>query len=303
MAAPLSEFPATQAGQSLRVLLWDRDLVDMWVLDDAGERVPFRGKGSVWHAHADCELTCITAGDGILQVGDHSGRFSAPDCLLLGPELPHVWKARADSAGVSLQFRADAPLLAAPELAPLARLWSHARHGLRFGGATAQRLRAELPSFAGQPATVRLGRFIALLDLLRRGHPADAAPLSQRAHTALAVGEQDRAMGRVLDHLIAHFTDDIRLPELVRMSGCSPATFARRFARLTGATVVDYLHALRIQEAQRALLESDRPVTDVAFASGFNNLAHFNAIFRRRTGCSPSQYRKEQRAVGGIGAS
>lgn len=298
MAAPYSEFPATQSGQSLRVLLWDRDLIDMWVLDDVGERVPFRGKGSVWHAHADCELTCITSGDGILQVGDHSGRFNAPDCLLLGAEVPHVWKARADSAGVSLQFRADAPLLSAPELAPLARLWSQARHGLRWRGATAERLRAELPLFVGQPATVRLGRFIALLDLLRCGHATDAVPLSARAHTALAVGEQDRAMGRVLDHLIAHFSDGIHLDELVRLSGCSPATFARRFTRLTGTTVVDYLHALRIQEAQRALLDSDRSITAIAFAAGFNNLAHFNAIFRRRAGCSPSQYRKQQRAVG-----
>lgn len=294
MSAPFSEFPATQAGQSLRVLLWDKDLVDMWVLDDAGERVPFRGKGSVWHAHADCELTCITSGDGILQVGDHSGRFSAPDCLLLGSEVPHVWKARGDSAGVSLQFRTDAPLLAAPELAPLVRLWAHARHGLRLTGETAERLRVEVTSFAGQPATVRLGRFIALLEVLRRAPATDLVALSGRAHTALGVGEQDRAMGRVLDHLIAHFTDEIRVDDLVRMSGCSPATFARRFTRLTGTTVVDYLHALRIQEVQRVLLESDRAITDVAFAAGFNNLAHFNAIFKRRTGCSPSQYRKQQ---------
>jgi AraC-like DNA-binding protein len=259
--------------------------------------VPFRGKGSVWHAHADCELTCITAGDGILQVGDHSGRFSAPDCLLLGAEVPHVWKARGDSAGVSLQFRTDAPLLSAPELAPLVRLWTHARHGLRLTGETAERLRVELTSFAGQPATVRLGRFIALLDTLRRAPAVDLVALSGRAHTALSVGEQDRAMGRVLDHLIAHFTDEIRVDDLVRLSGCSPATFARRFTRLTGTTVVDYLHALRIQEVQRVLLESDRPITDVAFAAGFNNLAHFNAIFKRRTGCSPSQYRKQHGVV------
>jgi hypothetical protein len=56
MAGPFSEFPASHAGQSLRVLLWERDLVDMWMLDDLGVRVPFRGKGSVWHAHADTEL-------------------------------------------------------------------------------------------------------------------------------------------------------------------------------------------------------------------------------------------------------
>jgi AraC-like DNA-binding protein len=142
---------------------------------------------------------------------------------------------------------------------------------------------------------VRLGRFIALLDVLRRGHASDAVPLSARAHSSVAVGAQDRAMGRVLDHLIAHFTDGIRLDQLVRLSGCSPATFARRFTRLTGTTVIGYLHTLRIQEVQRGLLESDRAITDLAFAAGFNNLAHFNAIFRRRVGCPPSLYRKAGR--------
>ena len=299
MAAPFTEFPATQRGQSLRVLLWERDLVEMWVLDDSGQRVPFRGKGSLWHAHADCELTCITAGEGILQVGDHSGRFSAPDCLLLGSEVPHVWKARAESAGVSLQFRTDTPSLSSPELASLARLWNHARHGLRWQGATAERLRCAMMLLEGQSSIVRLGRFIELLELLYHGQQHDAVPLSSRAQTALHVGEQDRAMGRVLDHLLAHFAADICLDDLVRLSGCSPATFARRFTRLTGTSVINYLHTLRIQEAQRLLLDSERGIIDVAFTVGFNNLAHFNAIFKRRVSCSPSTYRKQQRIVSG----
>ena len=295
MTAPINEFPATQSGQSLRVLLWDKDLVDMWVLDDVGQRIPFRGKGSIWHAHVDCELTCITSGAGILQVGDHSGNFSAPDCLLLGAEVPHVWRARGDSAGVSLQFRSDAPFLSAPELSPLVRLWAHARHGLRWRGATAEYLRRELPEFVGLSATVRLGKFMAVLDALQRGQTDDAMPLSTQVHSAAAIGEQDRAMGRVLDHLMAHFTEDIQLKTVIRMSGHAPATFARRFTRLTGTTVIAYLNALRIQEAQRALLDSDRAITDIAFSTGFNNLAHFNEIFKRRSGCSPSAYRQQQR--------
>ena len=216
--------------------------------------------------------------------------------MLLGAEVPHVWKARGDSAGVSLQFRSDALSLSAPELAPLARLWASARHGLRWRGATAESIRTHLPHFAGLSAAVRLGHFIALLDTLQRGHHDDAIALSTHVHSVANMGEQDRAMGRVLDHLMAHFTDDIRLDILVRLSGHPPATFARRFTRLTGTTVIDYLHALRIHEAQRALLDSKRAITDIAFSTGFNNLAHFNAIFKRRTGCSPSAYRQQQRA-------
>src|SRR4051812_34652964 len=134
MQSPLHELAPALAGQSLRVLIWDRDLVDMWCLDAAGDRVPFQGKGSTWHLHGDLELTLITAGEGVLYVGDHIGRFAAPDCILLGERLPHVWKSDGAMAGISLQFRLDArsPLRALPEFADLDELWARARLGLRW---------------------------------------------------------------------------------------------------------------------------------------------------------------------------
>jgi len=292
MAAPLHELPAQRAGQSLRVLLWERDLVDMWMLDEAGGRLPFRGRGSVWHAHADCELTCITAGEGVLQVGDHSGAFAAPDCLLLGPELPHVWKARGATAGISIQFRPEGGPFAAPELADCAELWRAALRGLRWRGDTAAALRAGLAELAGCGALERLARFLALLALLRRGHPQDAQPLSVSAPAAAAGDGAQRRMGRVLDHLLERYAEPVRVADLVRLAGCSPATFNRRFARLTGTSVVGYVHRLRVQEVQRRLLESDDTITAIAFACGFENLSHVNAVFRRHAGTTPSAYRR-----------
>lgn len=295
MAAPLTEFPTSYAGQTCRVLLWDRDLVDMWVLDAAGRRRPFRGRGSVWHAHADLELTCITEGEGLLQVGDHSGPFAAPDCLLLGSGLPHVWLARGASAGVSIQFAADAAVLALPELEACAGLWRDARHGLRWTGDSATQLRSLMGDLAGGDAASRVAQVVRLLDRMRRGHPVDVQRLSARPGGG---GDDDaaaRGMGRVLDHLLANFAQPLRVADLVRLAGCAPATFNRRFARLTGGGVVAYVNRLRVHEAQRRLVVDDDSVTDVAFASGFANLSHFNAEFKRRSGCTPSQWRRRHR--------
>lgn len=295
MAAPLSEFPPALAGQSVRVLVWDRDLVDMGVLDAGGAVQPFRGKGSVWHAHAEVELTAIRSGAGLLQVGDHSGRFTAPDALLLGGELPHVWKADGPSAGISLQFRRDAAFLQVPELSGIATLLDRAGHGLRLGGTQAERLHAILADLPGRDALDRLGRLVVLLgDLIRHG---EVETLSRGAPKAGVVADQDQALGRVVDHLLAHFDQDLRLADLVRLSGLPPATLTRRFRRLTGTSIVGYLHRLRIQEVQRGLIDTDRPVTDLALSAGFHNLAHFNAVFRRHCGCAPSAYRRFQGAA------
>nr|MBA3685893.1 AraC family ligand binding domain-containing protein [Planctomycetota bacterium] len=180
MQSPLRELAPALAGQSLRVLVWDRDLVDMWSLDAAGQRTPYRGQGSNWHVHADLELTTITAGSGVLYVGDHIGRFAAPDCILLGADVPHVWKSDGAMAGVALQFRPDATpgLASLPECAALERLWAAAGFGLRWQGATAATLRAQVLELEGRSALERLGRFIAIAATMLAGVADDAQQLS-----------------------------------------------------------------------------------------------------------------------------
>ncbi len=298
MQSPLRELAPTQSGQSLRVLVWDRDLVDMWCLDAAGRRVPYRGQGSNWHVHGELELTVITAGSGVLYVGDHIGRFAAPDCILLGAEVPHVWKSDGAMAGVAVQFRLDATtgLAALAEFAGLERLWVKAGFGLRWRGATGAALRDQVLDLEGRPALERLSRFLAIAGTMLGGSDGDAQELSQRVLTSGGAQRRRSAMDRVLDHIMEHYRDELALGDLVHMSGSSQATFCRHFVRATGRTFTAYLTAIRLQDVRHALLASNRSVTDVAFAAGFNNLSHFHAVFRGAEGCTPLEFRRRHAA-------
>lgn len=308
MQSPRTELAPAVAGQSLRVLVWDRDLVDMWCLDADGARVPFRGQGSTWHCHGELELTFLTRGDGVLAVGDHLGRFGAPDAVLIGCDVPHVWRCRGRSVGIALQFRigtdrttGDAsrqPSLAGlPELAGPDRLWQRAGHGLRWRGTTAEVLLTMARSLEGTPALGRLATFLTMVGAMRAGLARDALPLSEQV-LATTPSAQGDGMRRVLDHLLRRYRDDLRLGDAVRLSGMSQATFCRRFAAATGRTFTAYVTALRLHDVRRALADSDRPITDAAFAAGFNNLSHFHAVFRREVGCTPREYRRRMGEVG-----
>jgi methylphosphotriester-DNA--protein-cysteine methyltransferase len=63
----------------------------------------------------------------------------------------------------------------------------------------------------------------------------------------------------------------------------------------TVVTFTKYIQSLRVKEAKRFLTETDNSITAVCFACGFNNLTHFNRVFRGAEGCSPRQYRLANR--------
>jgi AraC-like DNA-binding protein len=75
----------------------------------------------------------------------------------------------------------------------------------------------------------------------------------------------------------------------------SKATFERQFKSHTGKTFTRFLVEVRIDSARRQLLETDRPIGEIAFASGFNNLSHFNHQFALVHGESPGAFRRKMK--------
>ena len=61
---------------------------------------------------------------------------------------------------------------------------------------------------------------------------------------------------------------------------------------MTGTTPHQYLIAARLRLAVRLLLDTDLPVTRVAYDAGFQDLSNFNHTFRRVVGCTPRAYRR-----------
>lgn len=85
---------------------------------------------------------------------------------------------------------------------------------------------------------------------------------------------------------------ELALDEAAAAAGLSVAHFSNLFHRKTGVTFTRYVQTRRIEEAKRLLAETGRTITDICYACGFNSLTHFNRVFRRGTGHSPSQLRR-----------
>jgi AraC-like DNA-binding protein len=257
----------------------------------------------LWHAHPECELTLITAGRGWRYVGDHREAYRTGDLVLLGPGLPHTWmsKPAPRHRAIVLQFDPaclGAPLRAAPEFAAVRRLLAASARGLRLRGRLRDRIAAGLEALPAQPGLPRLLALLGLFHLIAESR--ERSPIASPAYRRPEREEEQRRLAPLLNHLHASFRDRLPAAQLARRFGASTSTLARCFRRGTGRTLVQYLNELRIGHAAERLLDTDLTVSEVCFASGFQNLSHFNRLFRAAHRLTPRAYRRKFRA--GLGS-
>lgn len=95
-------------------------------------------------------------------------------------------------------------------------------------------------------------------------------------------------------HFIAQNQDNaLCLATVAKSVNTSTFYFCKLFKRTTGLTFTDYLSRVRIEKAKTLLLDPNRRVSEVAYDVGFQSLTHFNRVFRKLVGQSPSGYRRQ----------
>ena len=89
-----------------------------------------------------------------------------------------------------------------------------------------------------------------------------------------------------------HFRENSVLQRTVAQAKIPERTLKRRFKIATGSTLIEFLQNLRIEEAKRLLEGGKMPVDDISFDVGYEDASFFRRLFKRRTGLTPSQYRR-----------
>ena len=86
-----------------------------------------------------------------------------------------------------------------------------------------------------------------------------------------------------------------KVEELARLSGLSVPHFFRRFRQVVGSSPIDWIRRERVNQAKRQLIENDVPIRDIALALGYRDPFYFSRDFKKLTGLSPRQYRRQER--------
>ncbi len=108
-----------------------------------------------------------------------------------------------------------------------------------------------------------------------------------------AVDISDRVIADCQSWIAQSYADSNPVQRMVERSGLNPRTFARRFRAATGYPPIDYVQALRVEEAKQILETEELGVDEIGEAVGYDDPASFRRLFKRKSGLTPAAYRRK----------
>ncbi len=287
--------------ESFRLLRWNDNVSDVEIVGPTGEAHPHKGSGEAWHYHPEMELTLVTHGSGTRFVGDAITPFSAPDLVLFGDNVPHHWHGLHRSSGYAVQFSfgPQHPFWRLEETRELKTLWANARRGIHVTGDTAKHTAATIRDMQNRTGMERLALFISALGMLVRAPEKDYHLMSKETFVPSRRSATYEGIRKAITFVLNNFQDELSIERVLPRTGMSRATFSRQFKKHTGKTFTRFVNEVRIVSAAQLLVETEQSINEIAFATGFNNLSHFNHLFREFRGSSPRAFRDTMHAESG----
>jgi len=109
--------------------------------------------------------------------------------------------------------------------------------------------------------------------------------------------QQDNAeppvITRAKRYIEDHQTDALSLGEVAKAVNTSSFYFCKLFKKATGINFTEYVSRVRVEKARNLLLNPNLRVSEIAYEVGFQSLTHFNRVFRKFVGESPTRYREK----------
>lgn len=284
-------------GQSFRLLTWDRGVEQVRLHTGARQSTLVDGFGALWHRHPELEIAFIHQGSGLRLIGNHLDNFTDGDLVVIDRHLPHYWRMNGPSRGYCIQFDPELPLSvwqSGSEISAILKpLRQSARLGLRVSGPTSAAIHHQICKLPSLSPLARFSALLEILETLAEAPEQDRQTLaSDNFHLPQPGDPHERAIAAAVSLISAQFSAPLKLSDILAAIPISRPTFSRHFKRSTGRSFVTFLTEIRIAHACQELTSTRKSVTQIALDSGFNDLSHFNRMFRRQVGCSPLAYRR-----------
>ena len=254
------------------------------------------------HIHDVLELNFVANAAGARRVvGDSSEVIDNLDLVLItSPDLEHVWEQyeckSEDIHEVTVQFRLnfdlDTSSFRFSSYKSIYDMLIRAQRGLAFPPEAIMLVYHRLARLSSiEEGFIAVQEFFSILYELSKFN--DARELASSSFAKVEVVSESKRILKVKNYIDEHYKDDLSLEQLADIVGMTPTAFSRYFKQRTAKNISEYIVDIRLGHAARLLVDTSDSVSEICWATGFNTLSNFNRLFRKRKGCSPTEFREK----------
>jgi AraC-like DNA-binding protein len=250
-----------------------------------------------WHFHKEFELIYIIRGLGIRLVGDNLSSFNSGELVMVGPNLPHLWRTTGNISSVDRiiikfdELPDKISLFSLPEFSSLRNLFKEAEMGISFGSETENRVRDYILELSSAQGIQKWINLLSILDILSKS--TDNETLSNPFMKLSLQDLEENRLAKVITYFSENYNLAITLEDVAKIASMTPQSFCRFFKKRTNKTFIQFLNEYRIGKACVLLIENKLSVQVICDDSGFNSITNFNRFFKRQCNFSPVEFRKK----------
>ena len=257
------------------------------------------------HFHPEIELVYIQQGTGTQFIGGSIDRFQPGDMILVGANLTHMWRCDKEYFSAHSKSQVEATVIHfhphflgpvffdLPEHKSVLAMLNQATQGLRILGNTKTEVEALLQKLLGAEDGERIIILLSILHTIARSKEVETITAYNIIH------QQSQAEACKLDiiyqYVLSNFQQKITLQKAASLINISPKSFCRYFKSHTRKTFTSFLVEIRVSHACKLLQQEGKSAYEACYESGFNNISNYNRLFKKLTGKTPFQYKKESK--------
>lgn len=248
------------------------------------------------HFHSDYELNLVMNTSGKRIVGDKIEPFENSDLVLLGPGLPHVWKATTydNTQVITIQFHEQIHssfLLSKRAYLPIRELLERSQRGISFNGVQFEYFKQKILNLSQSHGFNASLDFFRLLFELANAEDQRFITGPAFDSTLLINETKSRRIEKICNYIENNYQRNITLSEIANMVNMSESAASHFFKKRTYRSFIGYLTEIRIGKASKMLAETTQSISDICYQSGFENLSNFNRTFKKYKHQTPTEYR------------
>lgn len=249
------------------------------------------------HQHEELQISYIVKGSGTLVVGDSINTYNKNDILIIGGNIPHVFRSDIEASAHSIMYTLfftkqafGSPFFQISDMDSTKDFFKRAEYGMKIS----HKHKKIVKRFHKLHSQSKIERIASLLKIIDQTLYLDYSPLSSFVYGKKYTDDEGKRMRAVFEHAMENYHNQITLEKVALKANMTKNAFCRYFKKRTNKTFFQFLIEIRIENACKLLYKNkEMSIATVSELCGFQNITNFNRKFKELKGITPSQYRTQ----------